>query len=82
MCMLLSCVRITDRVHVWKVEKTLYKLHKSFLSRDSETFREMFQMPVGKSVEIEGLSDAKPIKLSLLVTTFKWEYLLGWLYST
>ena len=48
-----------------KVEKTLFKIHRYFLQRDSPIFQDMFALPPPSDSDggAEGMSDERPIQL-------------------
>ncbi|KDQ55180.1 hypothetical protein JAAARDRAFT_343722 [Jaapia argillacea MUCL 33604] len=48
---------------VFLVEKTLFKVHRYFLQRDSQVFHDMFSCPHEPGSEAEGLSDERPIHI-------------------
>jgi len=52
---------IDDGNAVLLVEDTLFKVHRSMLSRDSSTFESMFTLPLDHSNPSEGHSDDNPI---------------------
>ncbi|GJE93072.1 BTB domain-containing protein [Phanerochaete sordida] len=52
-----------DDLTIFMVEDTLFKVHRHFLTRDSEFFRGLFECPVPPNEEEEGQSDANPIVL-------------------
>ncbi|KZT27464.1 hypothetical protein NEOLEDRAFT_1240395 [Neolentinus lepideus HHB14362 ss-1] len=54
---------MADGSCVLLVEKTLFNVHKSMLSRDSSSFATMFDLPQGEG-PIEGTSDDHPILLA------------------
>lgn len=62
------------------VEETLFKVHRHFLTRDSEFFRGLFDCPVPPNEEAEGRSDARPIIL-YGVTIHEFRCLLRFYYD-
>lgn len=55
----------------FKVEKTLYRIHRSVLSRHSPFFENLFALPAEEHKEIEGASDEIPLHLPhILVDQF------------
>jgi len=48
---------------IFLVENTLYRIHKSFLTRDSVVFSELFALPCPPDQQPEGITDDKPIEL-------------------
>ncbi|KAG1858777.1 hypothetical protein DFJ58DRAFT_840362 [Suillus subalutaceus] len=48
----------------WKVENVLYKLCKSILSTYSNVFRDMFAATQDGQIELDGMSDDRPIHLN------------------
>ncbi|KAG1768509.1 hypothetical protein EDD22DRAFT_872088 [Suillus occidentalis] len=49
--------------HIFQVENTLYKLCKSILSTASNVFRDMFTATQSEQIELDGMSDDRPIRL-------------------
>ncbi|KAG6918347.1 hypothetical protein DXG01_014996 [Tephrocybe rancida] len=68
-----------DGVVIFLVENTLFKVHRYYLTRESEVFRGMFELPPG-SDEPEGTDDDHPIRLPE-VTTSEFESLMHFFYQ-
>ncbi|KAF7795711.1 hypothetical protein EIP86_006876 [Pleurotus ostreatoroseus] len=71
---------IDDQLTVFQVEHTLFQAHRYHFSRESGVFREMFCLPSGGDVEVDGCSDEKPLVL-LDVTVQEFEALLRFFYE-
>ncbi|GJE88459.1 BTB/POZ domain-containing protein [Phanerochaete sordida] len=68
---------------VFRIEATLFRVHRFILSRDSSAFEDMFSMPtgsVGQELPKEGYSDDRPIVLEGEVAS-DFEALLAVLYA-
>lgn len=46
-----------------KVDQQIYKIHRYFLVRESEFFKDMFSLPQGDSASVEGENDEHPIPI-------------------
>ncbi|KAI9459228.1 hypothetical protein BJY52DRAFT_388929 [Lactarius psammicola] len=64
---------------VLRVENQIYKVHRYFLVRESEFFRDLFSLPQGGSARVEGVDDEHPIYIPD-TTTAEFENLLRFLY--
>lgn len=62
-----------------QVEDTFFKVHRYFLTRESEVFRTMFSCPSSEDGQ-EGVDDSKPIHLPG-VTSRQFEALLEFFYE-
>ncbi|KAF8991329.1 hypothetical protein BDQ17DRAFT_1190285, partial [Cyathus striatus] len=63
-----------------QVENTLYKLHQDFLTRSSEFFNNMFQLPQPAGI-VNGSIDGCPIPLPD-ITIHEFDNFLSWLLPT
>ncbi|KAI0342105.1 hypothetical protein BDW22DRAFT_1358220 [Trametopsis cervina] len=65
---------LEDRMAVFRVENTLFKVHRHFLSQGSELFESMFSLPVGNDntaqEEIIPLPDVRVAEFEALLTFF------------
>ncbi|KIJ99656.1 hypothetical protein K443DRAFT_679774 [Laccaria amethystina LaAM-08-1] len=68
-----------DQQSVFLVENTFFKVHRYYLTRESEVFRTMFSCPSSEHGQ-EGVDDSKPIHLPG-VTTRQFEALLDFFYG-
>ncbi|KAF8273658.1 hypothetical protein EI94DRAFT_1165465 [Lactarius quietus] len=50
-----------DSQVVLKVESQIYRIHRYFLVRESEFFRDLFSLPQGAAARVEGVDDEHPI---------------------
>ena len=64
-----------------QVENTLFKVHRYYLTRESEVFRTMFSCPSSSEHGQEGVDDSKPIHLPG-VTSRQFEALLEFFYGS
>ena len=62
-----------------QVENTFFKVHRYYLTRESEVFRTMFSCPSSEHGQ-EGVDDSKPIHLPG-VTSRQFEALLDFFYE-
>ncbi|KAH9000722.1 hypothetical protein EDB86DRAFT_2802057, partial [Lactarius hatsudake] len=63
-----------------KVEDQIYRVHRYFLVRESDFFRDMFSLPQGSSARVEGVDDEHPICIPDTTTATEFENLLWFLY--
>ncbi|KAI0340266.1 hypothetical protein BDW22DRAFT_1430882 [Trametopsis cervina] len=70
-----------DELVIFLVERRLYRVHKYFLTRDSEFFRGMFACPPPPGEDAEGKYDTKPITLHG-VTQHEMRCLLRFFYDS
>ncbi|KAI0057836.1 hypothetical protein BV25DRAFT_1830754 [Artomyces pyxidatus] len=69
-----------DATVVFCLGKTLYKVHRYFLIRESHFFRDMFSLPpTDEHAHIEGMDDVHAIVLTG-VTNFEFESILDFFY--
>ncbi|KAI0267507.1 hypothetical protein BC834DRAFT_842676 [Gloeopeniophorella convolvens] len=68
-------------LNIPQVEGRIYKIHRHFLERESEFFRDLFPLPQGdsKADAVEGKDDDHPIKL-VGTTTAEFDSLLRFFY--
>ncbi|KAI0078035.1 hypothetical protein K474DRAFT_1706761 [Panus rudis PR-1116 ss-1] len=52
-----------DQLITFAVERKLFRVHRYFLVRDSEFFRDLFSIPSPPGEIVEGTSDDRPIRL-------------------
>ncbi|KAF9453369.1 hypothetical protein P691DRAFT_695060 [Macrolepiota fuliginosa MF-IS2] len=69
-----------DPMAVFLVKNQLFKVHRHFLIKESEVFRNMFASPKAESTATEGTCDEQPILIPG-VTVEEFETLLEFLYS-
>lgn len=65
---------------IFRVEDTLFKVHRYFLQRDSPVFKDMFSLPTG-TAPVHGSSDDLPIDLQT-IKALDFERFLSVLYAT
>ncbi|EPS96664.1 hypothetical protein FOMPIDRAFT_1129890 [Fomitopsis schrenkii] len=70
---------ITDDSVIIRVEETLYRFHRHFLTRRSKVFADLFELPPEAGQLAEGLTDERPIFLED-VTCRDFERLLSLFY--
>ena len=63
-----------------QVERRLFRVHRHFLTRDSEFFRGLFACPVPPGEDAEGQTDTRPILLPG-VTQHEFRCLLRFFYD-
>ena len=66
--------------HLFQVEKTLFRVHRHFFTRESIVFHDMLSIPSGSETTIEGLSDDNPIVLAG-VKRVHFEWMLWMFYN-
>ncbi|KAI5122318.1 hypothetical protein M0805_002485 [Coniferiporia weirii] len=54
---------------VFKVEDTLFRVHRYFFERDSPVFEDMLSLPQSSDNALEGVSDENPIRLPQVTAT-------------